>query len=70
MSILTGIPGTRADAYLIERSSIPQYFKNGVLGAGKSILLSGIRVKEHLLADSGFPPTPRCIAPFDMRGKK
>lgn len=29
-----------------------------------------MRIKEHVLADSGFPPSERIMSPFDMRGRK
>jgi hypothetical protein len=63
----TGIPGARSDTYLFDRSAIPVKFLKGELGGGKDIGIYGVRIPEHVLADSGFSPKTYCICPFDMR---
>lgn len=63
----TGIPGARCDTYLFDRSAIPGKFLSGELGGGKDIGIYGVRIPEHVLADSGFTPKTYCICPFDMR---
>jgi hypothetical protein len=52
--IFTALPGARADAFLFQRSQLPAWCLEKVLGGGKDLFIEGTYVREHILSDSGF----------------